>query len=348
MLAAPQIVWASEKDSNETAGTTTTSKKVVFQLAAAKKPVAKPIAYPKPKPAGHSAKPLPKPTAPKPKPVHVSPPAPKPTTPAPITPPVTAAPAPVTEPTPAPAPLDPAAIKEKILSSGVPAASLERILNFIAKNAGQEIDQNIYICRDAHGNWDENGVAPCGPGDQEPYVRKLQIKKPRYVASVDFSLPSTAERFFFIDLETGDVQRFLSVHGKGSGAGKWAYKFSNLMNSNQSSLGLYAIGGVYVGDKGQTMRLYGLESSNDQAFKRDIVLHGAWYARKDFLSNIDPATKQPIDRLGLSWGCPAVAPETQSKILPLLRDGGLIDLYQPQLMDLALTGLEVTIPEPAK
>jgi L,D-transpeptidase catalytic domain len=228
-------------------------------------------------------------------------------------------------------------IRARILASGAPEESLNRILHYIKQNKGETVRQEIYTCKDQ----DESNTKPCDEPLRRPSHKEIKIKDPRHVVIVDFSLPSTEKRMFFIDLITGDVRKFLVTHGRGSGENKIAYKFSNIKNSNQSSLGLYQTGEVYTGEHGEMIRLYGLESSNDQAYNRDIVIHSADYAKPEFINKINPLTKRPYGRLGLSWGCPAVSPETMASILPILKSGVIYDLYQPDLMEAARSGKEV-------
>jgi hypothetical protein len=239
-------------------------------------------------------------------------------------------------------------IRSKIVAAGVPQESLDRILKFIDKNDGEELPTDAYACIGKDGKVEDSAsVKYCDEKKREPLTKKLKIEEHRYVVVVDFSKPSTEERFNLIDLKTGEVQKFLTTHGRGSGKSIWAYKFSNIKDSNQSSLGLYYIGESYQGSHGTMLRLYGLERSNDQAYNRDIVIHKAIYARKEFIAQKNPTTKAPWGRLGVSWGCPAVSPETLKIIEPLLKDGAIMDLYQPDLMETALSGHEVKIDPPA-
>jgi len=88
--------------------------------------------------------------------------------------------------------------------------------------------------------------------------------------------------------------------------------------------------------------MYGLQGSNDQAYNRDIVMHGADYASTDFPKRENYRTKKPFARLGVSWGCPAVAFSNAKKWFPRLKEGALIYHYHPELEAAAQTGREVT------
>lgn len=111
-----------------------------------------------------------------------------------------------------------------------------------------------------------------------------------------------------------------------------------------TSLGFYLTGGIYDGKYGKTLRMYGLQKSNDQAYNRDIVLHGAWYVGEDFMNAINAKTKEPYGRLGVSWGCPAVSTYIASKLMPYLKEGSIIFHYHDKLIDKAQSGEEVALP----
>lgn len=236
-------------------------------------------------------------------------------------------------------------VRAKIISSGVPEGSLKRITDYINKNKGTVVHQSVYSCSNAKP---ENPLRPCEDKFRTPGTKDITIANPRYVVSIDYSKPSTDARMYLIDLTTGDVQKFLVSHGRGSGVSRWAFKFSDLKDSKQTSLGLYQTGEVYTGEHGAMVRMYGLERSDEDAYNRDIVVHGADYAKPEAIEIIKKQEKTPFGRLGLSWGCPAVAPDTMQKVLlPILKSQAVIyDLYHPALMDLAQSGREVKIDEP--
>lgn len=131
---------------------------------------------------------------------------------------------------------------------------------------------------------------------------------PANLALIDYSLPSTEPRFWLINLEKRKlVLEELVAHGRGSGE-NFAQSFSNIPGSFSSSLGLYRISQPYVGVHGPSIRLIGLEPGiNDRAYERAIVIHGASYVGPEFI-----ATHQ---RLGRSWGCPALSPQAAKKAI---------------------------------
>lgn len=150
----------------------------------------------------------------------------------------------------------------------------------------------------------------------------LPLAKSHIVTLIDFSLPSTEKRLWTIDMLTGEVLFNTYVaHGRNSGDDV-ANKFSNVLESHQSSLGFYLTDQEYVGKHGNSMRLRGLEKNvNDNAWDRAIVVHGADYATDGFIKN--------NGRLGRSFGCPAIPPEITDKFIETVKDGSLIFIYHP-------------------
>lgn len=97
----------------------------------------------------------------------------------------------------------------------------------------------------------------------------------RYCFLVDMSIPSGKKRFFVYDFSTNQVvYSGLVSHGSGGINYSSQPKFSNDPGSDCSSLGKYKVGEVYHGQYGKSYKLYGLETSNSNAYKRAVVLHG--------------------------------------------------------------------------
>lgn len=133
------------------------------------------------------------------------------------------------------------------------------------------------------------------------------------IAVVDFSAPSTAPRFHFLDLVNGETTSMLVVHGSGSDPEHTGYlhRFSNAFDSNASSEGAYVTADYYVGKHGRSQRLL-----NDNAHERAIVIHGAWYANADMLAL--------HGKLGRSQGCFAVGEAELDKVFDYIGEGRLI------------------------
>jgi hypothetical protein len=142
-----------------------------------------------------------------------------------------------------------------------------------------------------------------------------RIRNRDVVAVIDYGLPSNRARLFLVDPTTGETQgAYLVAHGRGSDpelTGR-ATRFSNATQSKASSLGAFVTGETYQGAHGRSLRLIGLDATNDRAQARAIVVHGAPYV----------ASGRKV--LGHSWGCPAVEPRFVNAIIDRLRGGALL------------------------
>lgn len=88
------------------------------------------------------------------------------------------------------------------------------------------------------------------------------------------SLPSGQNRFFVYDLQNDSIiTASLVAHGCGDARFSFTPKFSNKKESGCTALGKYRIGKSYTGRFGLAYKLYGLDSTNSNAFNRNIVLH---------------------------------------------------------------------------
>ena len=128
---------------------------------------------------------------------------------------------------------------------------------------------------------------------------------------VDFQKFSGEQRFYEVDLYSGQVQAFRTCHGRGSDPDHSGYarNFSNTPESYMSSVGAYATAGAGWGaQQGPNVLLDGLEYSNNLARERAIIVHGANYADPDFLAR--------EGKLGRSYGCFSTAHTD----LPMLRE----------------------------
>lgn len=146
---------------------------------------------------------------------------------------------------------------------------------------------------------------------------KGKVTNNNYMAIVDFRQHSGQRRFYLIDRRTGAVEKMAVAHGTASDPQKngYAQYFSNIPNSKMSSLGSYLVAEQYKGKHGNSLRLDGLESTNDNVRDRAIVLHPADYVK-------DNKAKQ-----GWSWGCPAVPQSHMSNVLSRLQGGAFMYVY---------------------
>lgn len=149
---------------------------------------------------------------------------------------------------------------------------------------------------------------------------KITEKRRNVLTLIDFSKPSNQERMLVIDLEAKELLFHTVVaHGRNSGD-LMATRFSNREGSYQSSLGFYLTNETYNGSNGYSLRLNGLEKGiNDNARARAIVIHGAAYA--------NPSVCAGGNRLGRSFGCPAVPEKLNRPIIDAIKDGSVLYIY---------------------
>ena len=138
---------------------------------------------------------------------------------------------------------------------------------------------------------------------------------------IDFGLSSTIKRMWILDMTTKNVVFHTYVsHGKNTG-GEFASKFSNTVNSLQSSLGFYITGKTYYGKNGLSLYLDGQEKGfNHNARKRYVVVHGADYAEPSFIDR--------IGRLGRSYGCPAVPNTIAKDLIETIKEESVIYIHK--------------------
>ncbi|NTW55972.1 MAG: murein L,D-transpeptidase catalytic domain family protein [Chlorobiaceae bacterium] len=147
-------------------------------------------------------------------------------------------------------------------------------------------------------------------------------EQPLTIAIVDFSKPSYVERMAVVDLTNGSETFYRVAHGKKSGQ-LYSRIFSNIPQSNMSSLGLYKVLDAYYGDHGKAMRLEGLEPAlNDSVFVRDIVLHSASYVSQGYILLNLMTFNGPM--IGRSNGCFVVSPSEIEEIVAKFSRGAFI------------------------
>ena len=144
------------------------------------------------------------------------------------------------------------------------------------------------------------------------------------ISIVDFSQPSNKKRLYVIDL--AGMQLLFNTyvaHGRRSGK-ETAIRFSNRPKSLESSVGFYVTAEPYIGSNGYSLRLNGMEHGfNNNALRREIVLHGADYVSEDYIS--------ANGCLGRSWGFPAVPMEQSHDIIDSIKSGSCLFIYSPQV-----------------
>ncbi|WP_232476277.1 murein L,D-transpeptidase catalytic domain-containing protein [Flavisphingomonas formosensis] len=138
------------------------------------------------------------------------------------------------------------------------------------------------------------------------------------VGIADFSRTSDQPRFHLLDMEGGTVSSFLVAHGRGSDPehSGWVHNFSNGIGSLASCQGAFRTSGYYVGAHGRSMRLIGMDPSNNNAEARAIVVHGAWYVSRDMARD--------RGKIGRSEGCFAVSEADLVQVLQRLGPNRLL------------------------
>jgi len=149
---------------------------------------------------------------------------------------------------------------------------------------------------------------------------KFSSFKTGIISIIDYSKPSTENRFYVIDLENKTLLfNTLIAHGKNTG-NNIAVHFSNEPNSLKSSLGFFKTAETYIGKHGYSLKLDGLEKGiNDNARKRSIVIHGASYVNSKFIKK--------NGRLGRSWGCPALPVSKTKELINTISNGTCLFIY---------------------
>lgn len=154
------------------------------------------------------------------------------------------------------------------------------------------------------------------------------LKNDTILTIIDFSSPSTEQRFFILDLKNCKiVKNTLVAHGMNSGVNT-AESFSNNRHSNKSSLGLFLTQETYEGKHGYSLRLDGMNKGiNDNARKRAIVIHGADYVSEKFI--------ETNGRIGRSFGCPALPLSEINEIIDIIKDGSCLFIYHPSIIPIS-------------
>lgn len=145
-----------------------------------------------------------------------------------------------------------------------------------------------------------------------------QILNRDLIAVADFTLPSYLPRFHLVNVAAGRVTSHLVAHGRGSDPHDtgWLERFSNDAGSDATSAGAYRTDVFYNGAHGRSIRLSGLDPSNDNALKRKIVVHDAWYV------SAGKAASHGV--LGRSDGCFAVSASSLNSIMARIGPGHII------------------------
>ena len=141
--------------------------------------------------------------------------------------------------------------------------------------------------------------------------KQYKVTNDKYVVMVDFSKSIDEERLYIVNTKTAQIEITSIVsHGKNSGK-EYATDFSNVMESNKSSLGAYLTENTYYGIFGYSLYLKGLDKTNSLAKKRKIIFH----------SNKKMNTKW-------SHGCFSLPDKNTRKIINMIKGGCLVYAYK--------------------
>ena len=169
-------------------------------------------------------------------------------------------------------------------------------------------------------------VVPAAPAGIDPQLfarAKAALDAHRIAARdsigiADFSRPSSEPRFHLVDLMNGTVESHLVCHGRGSDPAHSGYleRFSNDFGSYATSNGTYVTDDYYQGKYGLSLKVRGLDWTNNNAEPRAIVIHNAWYAEPEMI---------PLHgQLGRSEGCFAMPRASQYAAMRKLAGGRMI------------------------
>ena len=149
--------------------------------------------------------------------------------------------------------------------------------------------------------------------DSRPWIRDRD-----FIGIVDFAAPSSDPRFHVVHLPSGQVESHRVAHGSGSDPAHTGFldHFSNQPGSEATSNGAYTTADTYDGKYGLSMKVNGLDWSNNNAMSRAIVIHNAWYAEDDMIAL--------HGKLGRSQGCFAFSRKSQWDVMHRLGGGRLI------------------------
>ena len=130
---------------------------------------------------------------------------------------------------------------------------------------------------------------------------------------LDMSLPSGQNRFFIYDLKADTItSAALVAHGNCFEYWLEGRKYSNVVGSGCTSLGRYRIGSSYTGKFGYSYKLHGLDSTNNNAFVRTVVLH----------AHSCVPDNEVADDICQSNGCPTVSPSFLQQLKAIVNTSG--------------------------
>ena len=148
-----------------------------------------------------------------------------------------------------------------------------------------------------------------------------QLHNPNILTIADYSQSSNKKRLYVIDLKNKKLLFNTYVaHGRNTGD-EFAKSFSNESGSFKSSLGFFVTEKPIIGPHtGYSLMIDGVEKGvNDNACKREIIIHAADYATESFIKK--------NGRLGRSLGCPVLPPDLNKPIIDTIKEGTCLFIY---------------------
>lgn len=137
------------------------------------------------------------------------------------------------------------------------------------------------------------------------YARQHQFNT-TFCFLIDMSRPSGANRFFVYNLQKDSLETDgLVAHGRCNENWLEGRKYGNVVGCGCTSLGRYKIGNPYSGRFGLAYKLYGLDTSNNNAYNRFVVLHS---------HECVPVNEVAPNEICQSDGCPTVSPVFLTKL----------------------------------
>jgi len=132
-----------------------------------------------------------------------------------------------------------------------------------------------------------------------------------YAFLLDMRLPSGKKRFFVYDFHKNRLAcSGLVAHGSCTTHFIEKPQFSDTPESGCTALGRYEVAYEYQGKFGKAFKLVGLDSSNENAFKRNIVLHAY---------DAVPENETYPKPIANSLGCPMVSHRFFDKLSQILK-----------------------------
>jgi hypothetical protein len=128
---------------------------------------------------------------------------------------------------------------------------------------------------------------------------------------IDMSVSSGKNRFYVFNMQKDSIMNSgLVTHGRCNQMWLEGRKYSNVPGCGCTSLGRYKVGYPYRGTFGLAYKLYGLDKTNSNAFKRYVVLHSH-----------ECVPENPVgDDICQSDGCPTVSPGFLNEIKPMIEN----------------------------